>query len=331
MRIGFSPSVYEHAAFLINRRPWEVSRRADLMVAGHRRAYELYNPAAVVVGIDIYNLEAEAYGAEVVDAGGTGIPAIVRPIFTDLEAACRITPFDPTRDGRLPMIIECGVRLAEIVPPDRVHIPVGGPFSIATNLLGFDNLLIEAAMRPQRVRDFLYRLVEGQLAFCRAIVDHGLSIAMFESAAVPPLLSPRQFEEIELPPLTSLMRRIKEECGIHAQLVLGGDTAPLVDAMASTGTTYLICPAETDPHIFMSRVAAYPHITVRINLSPELLVKGPIPRILATVDKVLEIARPAPNPVLLGTGAVPYETPPEHILAIKEYTEQEAPCQRLTD
>jgi len=132
MRIGFSPSVYEHAAFLINRRPWEVSRRADLMVAGHRRAYELYNPAAIIVGIDIYNLEAEAYGAEVVDAGGVGIPAIVEPLFTDLDAAGDITPFDPAKDGRLPMIIECGMKLAEVMPPEKVHIPVSGPFSIAS-------------------------------------------------------------------------------------------------------------------------------------------------------------------------------------------------------
>jgi len=325
MRIGFSPSVYEHAAFLINRRPWEVSRRADLMVAGHRRAYELYNPAAIIVGIDIYNLEAEAYGAEVVDAGGVGIPAIVEPLFTDLDAAGDITPFDPAKDGRLPMIIECGMKLAEVMPPEKVHIPVSGPFSIASNLLGFDTLLLEAALRPERVRHFLFRLVEGQLAFCRTIVEQGLSIALFESAAVPPLLSPRQFEEIELPPLAGLMQRIKKECGVHAQLVLGGNTAPLVDLMASTGTTYLICPAETDRQAFMSQVVKYPYITVRVNLLPELVVKGPIPRILTAVDEILELAGKVPNRILLGTGAVPYETPPEHILAIKEYAAREDP------
>jgi hypothetical protein len=32
----FSPGIYEHAAALISRTPWEVSRSADMMVEAHR-------------------------------------------------------------------------------------------------------------------------------------------------------------------------------------------------------------------------------------------------------------------------------------------------------
>jgi hypothetical protein len=35
------------------------------------------------------------------------------------------------------------------------------------------------------------------------------------------------------------------------------------------------------------------------------------------------LAARRPN-VLLGTGAIPYETPPEHILALKEYCDAES-------
>ena len=51
--LDFAPSVYEHAARLIGRRPWEVSRDADLMFEGHAEAYRLYEHRPVVVGIDI--------------------------------------------------------------------------------------------------------------------------------------------------------------------------------------------------------------------------------------------------------------------------------------
>ena len=70
MKIPFTPVVYEHAARFVGRTPWEASRDPELMFAGHRAAYLEYRHQVIAVGIDIYNLEAEAYGARVeADAG----------------------------------------------------------------------------------------------------------------------------------------------------------------------------------------------------------------------------------------------------------------------
>ena len=46
----FSPSVYEHAARVIGKSPWEVSRSADLLAEGNIQAFHLYHHAPVVVG-----------------------------------------------------------------------------------------------------------------------------------------------------------------------------------------------------------------------------------------------------------------------------------------
>jgi uroporphyrinogen decarboxylase len=319
MKIEFSPAVYEHAAYLIGARPWEVSRDPELIYRGHLKAYELYSLPFMVLGIDIYNLEAEAYGCPVHDPGGNGIPAITEHIFADLDDALQVKPFDPVKDGRIPMLLACGRRMLKEVPPGVVRIPVSGPFSIATNLLSADELLTSVITRPADTVAFLRRLVEGQVRFCRAIVEAGLGIALFESAATPPLLSPQQFREIELPAMKELMQRLHEELGVVAPLILGGNTAPIVDDMVSSGTKYVICPAETDQQAFMAAIARYPDVAVRVNLKTTVVVNGPVPAILREVDKILAMAASAPNKVLLGTGAVPYETPPEHVLAIKEY------------
>jgi hypothetical protein len=74
----FVPVVYEHAAQLIGKRPWEVSREEDLLVAAHAAAFQRYRLSPVVVGIDIYNVEAEAYGSVLGDAGGIAIPSVER-------------------------------------------------------------------------------------------------------------------------------------------------------------------------------------------------------------------------------------------------------------
>ena len=112
MKIPFTPSVYEHAARLVDETPWKVSRDPGLLYTAHRTAYLEYRHTPVVVGIDIYNLEAEAYGAEVSVPSGKGIPAIHRPLFDRLDGALELEPFDPHQDGRIAMVIETGHRLA---------------------------------------------------------------------------------------------------------------------------------------------------------------------------------------------------------------------------
>ena len=67
MRISLSLSVYEHAAAVIGRTPWEVSRDKELLWQAQSEAFELYGHFPVVVGTDIYNIEAEAYGCTVAE------------------------------------------------------------------------------------------------------------------------------------------------------------------------------------------------------------------------------------------------------------------------
>ncbi len=322
MKISFSPSVYEHAAYIISKTPWEVSRNGELMYKAHAAAYELYRHTPIIVGIDIYNLEAEAYGGKVKPPDGIGIPATSAPLFNKLEDALNIKSFNPKIDGRIQMIIQCGRRLKKRFPDAKVCIPVSGLFSIATSLRGGNELLLDIITEPDSVRELLYLLIEGQIRFCKEILDAGLDIALFESAATPPLLSPQQFESIELPPMKRLINRLKDECGIILPFIIGGDTTPILESLIATGTNYLICPAETDRNAFMTKMSKYPDVAVRINLSPLLMSFGPVEDILKEVDAIIEISKKAANKVLLGTGVVPYETPPKHILTIKDYVSE---------
>ena len=76
MVMEVSPSVYEHAAKIINRTPWEVSRNGELIYQAHAAAYEFYQQTPIMPGIDIYNLEPEAYGAVIEEPVSHNIPAI---------------------------------------------------------------------------------------------------------------------------------------------------------------------------------------------------------------------------------------------------------------
>jgi len=318
MRIPLSLSVYEHAAQFLGLTPWEVSRDAELVYQAHAAAYRAYRHTPVVVGIDIYNLEAEAYGCEVAAPGGVGIPAVRRPLCASVDEAMGLQPFHPLAARRILLFIAAARRLKAEFPEADVRMPVSGPFSIAQSLLGLEALTMAVADEPEKVRALLEGLVGAQVAYSREALRAGLGIAFFESAAAPPLLSPRQFREVELPALTLALREVAAEAGRALPCIIGGDTAPIIADIMATGTDFVICPAETDRAEFLERMRKYPDAKVRVNLDPRVYASGTPDEIRAAVDEVVALQKMREG-LLLGTGAIPYETPIENILLLIEY------------
>jgi len=319
--MDLSPSVYEHAAAVIGRTPWEVSRDPDLLFAGHAEAYRLYRHTPIMPGIDIYNLEAEAYGAKVENPGGTGIPAIARPTCRSAAELLDLKPLNPRTDGRIPMAIRVAARLAKAFPETQVRVPVSGPFSIASNLVGFESLLCDVAARPDVVAAALMHLVRGQLAFAEEIRQQGVDIAFFESAACPPLLSPANFRRLELPALKALLGGMAEILGHPVPCIIGGDTAPILEAMLETGTSYVVAPYETNQEVFVRKIWDRTDIRIRVNTGSEIISRGPWEAIRADAERILRLVAGRPN-VCMGTGAVPYETPPENVLRLMAYVRE---------
>ncbi len=319
MKIGFTPVVYEHAARFVGRTPWDVSRDAGLMFEAHRRAYLAYHHQVIVVGIDIYNLEAEAYGAKIEAVEGDAIPAVHEPMFSSVEQGIGLKPFDPGRDGRVAMAISVGQRLKKEFPDADVRIPVAGPFSIAFNLRGINGLCEESALEPELTAKFLMRLAENQSVFCRAVAKAGLDVAFFESAAAPPMISPRQFHELELPALCHVLSVAAECVGHPVPCILGGNTYPVLDDLLATGTQYLVCNVETNQAAFVERAGqTHPHVKIRVNLDPGVVACNDPKKIYRAIDRVLEIVGTRTNCVM-GTGALPLETPPGNIQLIRDY------------
>jgi uroporphyrinogen decarboxylase len=318
MNIQFCPSVYEHAARVAGKTPWEVSRNGDLLSQAHIETYRLYNHRPIVVGIDIYNLEAEAYGATVAKPAGTGVPAISKHQFSTSKELINIEPFNPKTDGRIPMIIEAARRIADECPEADVRIPLSGPFSLATNLMGFENLLCEIHTDPDLVTRALNHLVTGQVEFCKEVVHQNLDIAFFESAATPPLLSPQDFKKIEFNALKETMEKTAAVVGHPVPCIMGGDTAPILDSILQTGTGYVCCPAGTDQKLFMDIMKEHTDVMVRINMNPRPITSKNFGDVEKEVDRVFELANNREK-VCIGTGCLPFETDPQAVLKTKEY------------
>jgi uroporphyrinogen-III decarboxylase len=316
--VQFCPSIYEHAARVIDKSPWEVSRDVELLSQAHIKAYRLYGHRPVVVGIDIYNLEAEAYGAIVGRAAGNAIPAIREYPCSSAKELLATEPFDPKTAGRIPMVIEAAQRVSDNCPDADVRIPLSGPFSLSANLVGFENLLCEIHTDSDLVAEALRHLVAGQVEFCKEVVRIGLDIAFFESSATPPLLSPQQFRQIELGALKEIMQKTAEAVGHPVPCIMGGDTLPILDDKLSTGTGYVCCPAKTNQKKFMEKMRDHPEVTVRINMDARAITSKNYGDIEKEVDRVMALTDNRLN-VCIGTGCLPFEAEPEVVLKTKEY------------
>lgn len=306
----FEPAVYEHAAKLIGKTPWEASRSKELIIAAHRAAFELYHHTPVVVGIDIYNLEAEAFGAVVAQPDGAGIPSMKEHLCEDTEEILALDDFDPATSGRLAMMIDAACELKAQLPEAIVKVPVSGAFSLASNLCGLENLLCDCMTDPDTVFQCLEKLVQNQLRFVEAIRAAGIEPTFFESAATPPLVPPPMFSEIVLPALNKVLD--------GAACIIGGNTEPILEPMLSTGTQYVICPGETDQAAFMKQMEMHPEVMVRINMNPAVFCSENTTSAFAEADRVMELVA-GREKVCVGSGVLPYEAVPETVLAVKEY------------
>ena len=323
MPVEISPSVYEHAAKLIGVTPWQASRDGELMFQAHAAAYRTYRHTPIMPGIDIYNLEAEAYGAKIEKPVGDAIPAVRHHPFRTTDELLSLKPLDAKKDGRIPLQIKVAKHLIETFPDAIVRVPISGPFSIACNLMGFDRVMLEVADRPDQVREALLHLVEGQLAFAQGVKDAGVDITFFESAACPPMLSPKQFRAVELPALKKVLGGMAAIIGRPIPCIIGGNTTPIVESMLETGTSYLACPFETDQEAFLEKVKDRPDVQIRINCDLRIISSGTKEQIRQEADRVLALCRKRSN-VCLGTGALPYETPVDHVLYILDYVRSAA-------
>ncbi len=76
---------------------------------------------------------------------------------------------------------------------------------------------------------------------------------------------------------------------------------------------------ETNQAAFVERVSrTHPHVKIRVNLDPGVVTCHEPERIYRAIDHVLEIVGGRPQCVM-GTGALPLETPPDNIRLIRDY------------
>ena len=317
-RIPFVPAIYEHKGALIGKSPSEICRNADYLYAGLMKELETYDPDMLVIGIDVYNVEAEALGCKVVYfEDSNDCPGIVEPIVDSPAALDKLGVPDPERASRMPLYLEVAERLyRDIGQSVIVRGAVTGPYSMAAELIGAEKFVLLTIDDPSFARQVIDFCARVTVEFGKAFLRRGVEPILFDSRATPTLASPRVVKSLLLPVYRDyVLPELKAAGGRFLPLIIGGNTTSIIDDLIATGATQFL--SDYPANLAKWRQKALPaRVPVRANVDALLVNRGPAAAVRRQAVEILRDCHDHPG-FLLGCGVVAYDGVPEYVHAIR--------------
>lgn len=318
-RIPFVPAIYEHKGALIGKSPSEICRNPDYLYDGLMRELETYDPDMLVIGIDVYNVEAEALGCKVVYfEDSDDCPGIVDPIVDGPSALDKLGVPDPERASRMPLYLEVAERLQrDIGASVIVRGAVTGPYSMAAELIGAEKFVLLTIDDPAFARQVIDFCARVTVEFGKAFLRRGVEPILFDSRATPTLASPRVVRSLLLPVYRDyVLPELKAACGRFLPLIIGGNTTPIIDDLLATGATQFLSDHPANLAKWCEKALAA-RVPVRANVDALLVNRGPAAAVRRQAVEILRDFHNHPG-FLLGCGVVAYDGVPEYVHAIRQ-------------
>jgi uroporphyrinogen decarboxylase len=318
--VPFVPSIYEHGAAVLGKSPGEVSRDAGLMAQAAIESYRRYQHDLVTVGIDIYNIEAEAWGCKLSGGEGTSIPGVIsHPLAEDTELnPLRLPEPVPGEGNRLNLFVDAVEKVfGEIGKEVWVYGCLGGPFSQAVELRGFDNLIMDMYTMPDRVHALMERLAQATLHHARRVSEQGAGIYLYESWATSPLITTDIFREYVTPWNKIIVQAVKSNYDTPPPaVIMGGNITQLADLFMDMGVSLVAADYLTDFGVLREKFAGQ-NIIVRGCVDPKMIERGDWDSIETMVTQLREKSQGMYN-FVWGCGCVSYATSAEHLNHFRE-------------
>ena len=321
-RWPFVPSIDEHGAALLGRTPAEVSCDAGLMADAAIAAFRAYQHDLVTVGIDIYNIEAQAFGCAVShDETAVSIPGVTSHPLAGPEMPDPASPAipQPGEGNRLGLIAEACRRVRQAIGGEVwVYACTGGPFSQAVELRGFNDFIVDIVTNPDAAHRLMARTTQLSIEHAERLSRVGVGVYLYESWATIPLIDPSIFGAFVVPYNHQVIQFVRRHFPATPPpaIVMGGNVSILIDFFLEAESSLVVCDFNADFDLIRSRTAGRP-IIVRGCVDPKAIERGDWPTLSRAIGTLASKAKGMRN-FLWGCGCVPYHTPREHVLRLKE-------------
>jgi len=318
-RTPWVPAIYEHGARVIDRTPAEAARSAKLMAEAALASYGKYDHDLVSVGVDIYNIEAEALGCDVSDGEDVSIPGITSHPLGNASAgdiAALAVP-EPGPSNRLALIEEACRKVASAIGGAVwVNACLSGPFSQAVELRGFENLIGDMLDAPERVHALLEKTTALSVAQGARLAATGCGLNIFESWATLPLITPDMFGEYVVPYNKRIIEMVRRDFDVPPPaLIMGGNTSLLIDHFIESGTSLVVADHTADFEFMTARMGGR-QMLIRGCVDPKQIEREQWDLLSPSIEALAAKSCGMHN-FVWGCGAVSYDTTPESLLRFK--------------
>jgi uroporphyrinogen-III decarboxylase len=268
-----------------------------VLVPGVLEVTERYGLDVPFADYDVYNIEAEALGQEIVYCAGH-VPDVdrTRPLVRDRSDLSRINTPDFDSDARLPQVSEMNLLFKDLTGIEPT-LQFCAPFSLAANVRGIEPLLMDIYSDPDFARGLLERLTEEVIApwiqHQKRLFPNAKSICGSDATASLPIVNMHILEKWA----ASYILRLREWCG------------PEVYVSNWVGDRYLANPEEM--------------LDLKLKVCPTLL-EGQDPDVERLGPAIYkEYAERRGVPLVLGVGAsfMALSTPEEVTNRVRHYVE----------
>ncbi|MDR1396513.1 MAG: uroporphyrinogen decarboxylase family protein [Desulfarculales bacterium] len=307
-RMRCVPSISNTAARVIGVKVSELRISGATLARATIATYRRFGFDAVRVFTDLY-VQPEAMGSKVRvpldETAHLDSPAISHE--SDIN---RLTPHDPYKDGPLPALLEATRRTLEAIGQEvPVSCGVEGPFTLASLLVGADNLSRWMLKKPESAHRVIAIACEASLRLADAVIDIGAVPSLTCAMSSSTVISPRLFKDFSQPYLTKLTEHIKARGIASVTLHICGKTAPIWTGMADTGAACL--SIDNMAHLDEAKKIVGGRVCLMGNIPPaEVLLQGTCADVRAAARKCIREAWDNPRGFILASGcSLATETP----------------------
>jgi uroporphyrinogen decarboxylase len=306
-----APYIYDLAAVVAGISVRDFCHDAHAMVKAQLALQEIVGQDVIAVGSDNYYI-AEGFGCRTTTEEDE-IPALDKPAAAQLTDVFDLQVPDPTRDGRMPLMLEA-IRLVRKAVGDQVQAWLCE--------VGF----AEAGM-PEANQAALHHALdlatEALIRFGKACWDAGADIIHCgDSLASCDVISPASYRRYAFPYQQRVFAAWKEH-GIDGSLLhICGDSSKVLEAYADTGADLIEIDNKVDLALAKERIGG--RVTLMGNVhTVEHLLKGTVQCVRDASQKCIDKAGSGGG-FILGSGCiVPRRTPVKNVVEMVRVAHQQ--------
>lgn len=222
-RPGWVPFVGVHGAKLLGQTARDYLHSSDLLVAGMRRANELYQPDGLPIVFDL-QMEAEVLGCELRWSDETPPSVCTHPL--EQGKSLQSLPVFDASMGRFPMVMDALTQVKrELGAEIALYGLLCGPFTLALHLMGND-IFLQMFDHPDYVKAVIGFCASVGQKVAQAYIDNGADVI----AVVDPMtsqISPEHFEQFVSPVVNQIFDFVRSRDGLSSLFVCGDATRNL--------------------------------------------------------------------------------------------------------